>query len=941
MSTINQTPLWLNLRTDYIDDNLEKLQSYLKNYSSPHQRDAFYETTINLLHERITMLLDELTSRPIYDEDSKDQAIFEAQLLATYILTDPNAPTALPAYLALIRILHSLHPNYQTQLLRIAIQRLRHSMVTSLGWNWNDLATIGSDLFAHKASTLARFSLPLGDPLVYTRHGSAYVTKDGLFLTHEDDIQQLIKYGASSIDTGLGVTLRTFSQNKIKQSHESDLLKIEDFTKDFIYQQYKFKGTSKSLKNYHIDSDVVVKVVRSTEAGIYVTTIDPDYNQIVGKITFKKENLLYHYTNQFYQYFREGDYLDATITDIDNPTFNIERQLVTHFVESVRQEDDGEYPFLCKLIDNKAPTHFGWLSNFGVAFNTPRQEGYTYGDFALLETTRYLDGQQYGRIDARIVDPSADVFDEKEVREECIREFAESTYVPDYAVAKEIDPTSLRIVYRMLFNHQALSKTIDRLKVLANANVLAEIVGDDISASYIQFARTYLLTLVQFVKNEDIRNIELHPEEEYKNAKSTLIRLSVIDLLREYGKKEDSPKLADTIASFSESIPMLARLARLIQTANSMQDILSDPALNVIRREIIKTLSIETEHEADLEGDDRIYLGVESGTQEFKTSMVYPPNNGMQPNETTQSLNVLKGVCAFLNSAAGGTLYLGVNDQGYVTGLSDDMSYLHMQSIDTYQRYIQDKAKNHFGIDTLPYLRIEPLYDNEVVAIHITPHPYKIVELNGTAYIRLNSESRAMHDDMRQQILARKIFKDKDKTSNISDLQNAIDQKKVVILHNYSSSHSGDIEDRRVEAYDIRPDDGVIIAFDIDKQKPLVFSIGRIGYVEITDKSWSYTAQHRQIQLDVFRMSGSKKIAVSLELDLLAKNLLVEEYPAAKNFIKPHKGDNDVWYFDTEVQSIEGVGRFFIGLANHIRIVNSPELRQYVANFTKRHLTEV
>ena len=115
MSTINQTPLWLNLRTDYIDDNLEKLQSYLKNYSSPHQRDAFYETTINLLHERITMLLDELTSRPIYDEDSKDQAIFEAQLLATYILTDPNAPTALPAYLSLIRILHSLHPNYQTQ----------------------------------------------------------------------------------------------------------------------------------------------------------------------------------------------------------------------------------------------------------------------------------------------------------------------------------------------------------------------------------------------------------------------------------------------------------------------------------------------------------------------------------------------------------------------------------------------------------------------------------------------------------------------------------------------------------------------------------------------------------------------------------------------------------------------------------------------------------
>ena len=86
-----------------------------------------------------------------------------------------------------------------------------------------------------------------------------------------------------------------------------------------------------------------------------------------------------------------------------------------------------------------------------------------------------------------------------------------------------------------------------------------------------------------------------------------------------------------------------------------MQDTLSGSALNVIRREIIHTLSIETENDADLEADKGIYLGVESGTLEFKTSIVFPPNNNMQPDEYTQNVNVMKGICAFLNSTTGGT----------------------------------------------------------------------------------------------------------------------------------------------------------------------------------------------------------------------------------------------------------------------------------------------
>lgn len=321
-------------------------------------------------------------------------------------------------------------------------------------------------------------------------------------------------------------------------------------------------------------------------------------------------------------------------------------------------------------------------------------------------------------------------FDEKAARHDCIRAFAESTDIPVYQRPEEdtseLSPILLRLLLRLLFEYQkSLLKPSDRFRYLACANVMAELVGDDLAASYISFARTYLRALIQFVNGENISTIKLEPDEEYKQAKSTLIRLSIIDLLKEYGRKENSEKLAEAISSFEETLPQLSRLARLIQTANSMQGTLSGSALNVIRREIIHTLSIETENDADLEADKGIYLGVESGTLEFKTSIVFPPDNNMQPDEFAQSMNVMKGICAFLNSTTGGTLYLGVNDQGYVVGIGNDMQYLKMQTIDSYMRYIQDIAKKYFGVDTLPYLRIEALYENTVVG-----HPCRTSSLS-------------------------------------------------------------------------------------------------------------------------------------------------------------------------------------------------------------------
>lgn len=951
MNQTDKTPLWLDLRKEYIDDNFSKLQVYLKNCSGSGARDAFYETTIELLRSRVEDLIGNISVRPIYsDEEDRKTMIFHASLLASYLLADGDSPLALPAYIAFMGELRLLNPRMSSAIIDAAVKRLRHEKVTMLGFGWADLEKIGTDLFAYNASALATFDVPRKKSLVLSKSGTAFVSAEGLYLTHEPlvDARKLVKSGAKSLDTGVNIALCTKSSEKLKQSMENSLPDMDEYTNEFIRLQYQVENVrpAVTLKSYFENDDVVVRITHiDTDGTMHVETVDQAYVRLEGVIRFEKPSLVYYYTNSLYVYFKVGDYLKATITDIANPTFNIERQLVNFFVEDTQNTEAEGSEFVAKLIDEK-PGYYGWVNSYGIAMFTPNTGEFVRGDFAYLSVEKYQQGKYYGKIDALIEGEASidDHFDEKTVRHDCIRAFAEETEPPVSSKPEEemveLSPVIIRLLLRQLFDHQkSLLKPSDRFRFLANASVMAELVGDDLSASYIRFSRTYLRALVQFVCNEDMRNIHLTPDEEYKDANSTMIRLEVIGLLKEYGRKDNSEKLADTIQRFESEQPMLARLARLIQTANSMQDTLSKSSLNVIRREIIKTLSIETENDADLEADGGTYLGIESGTQEFKTSIIYPSNNHMQPDEYAQNQNVLKGICAFLNSTTGGVLYLGVSDQGYVTGLDNDMKYLHHQTIDAYMRYVQDTAKKHFGIDTLPYLRIEPLYDNKVVAIYVEPHPYRVVELNNTAYLRVNAESREMPEEVRRQLIARKVFTDKDRAAAISLLQHACTQKKCVRLHNYASSSSGIVADRLVEAYDVRPEDGLVMCFDRTKSVAAVFKINRIGYVEILeDEPWKYTASHKKIEVDVFHMSGDVPVHVSLQLDLMAKNLLLEEYPMAKNCVEPDKRDGNVWYFDADVYQMEGIARFYLGLAGHIKIVEAPGLKTYVADYVKRHL---
>ena len=72
-------------------------------------------------------------------------------------------------------------------------------------------------------------------------------------------------------------------------------------------------------------------------------------------------------------------------------------------------------------------------------------------------------------------------------------------------------------------------------------------------------------------------------------------------------------------------------------------------------------------------------------------------------------------------------------------------------------------------------------------------------------------------------------------------------------------------------------------------------------------------------------------------MTLLAYNLLLEEFPMAEKYVrKSHNG----WTFEGDVAMMEGVGRFVIGLAAEVHIIDSPELSEYVNQYFLKYVSQ-
>ena len=501
-------------------------------------------------------------------------------------------------------------------------------------------------------------------------------------------------------------------------------------------------------------------------------------------------------------------------------------------------------------------------------------------------------------------------------------------------------------------------KAEERYKILSILNVLSEALGNESASSFIKFTRKYLLSIIRFAQNRDVSDFSLSLSDKYKDVPLMRFRHIIFSLLKEYGKKElnkidlivnEEIKFLD-----NEQQTLLRDLSSLIKAANLIKRTNDDDKHKIgivdgqIRQQIVNLLSVNTENGVKI-NEVNESLGYESQTMEHKKSYIFPPSG-----KKDQPFEIYRSICGFLNSMCEGKLNIGVDDySGIPVGYEEDIEYLHKKhpnffksddDVDAYMRFIQDEGIKRFGrIGKLlfsSYIHFTPkiLNRKKYLEISITPYHLGIVTLDGKIFLRTNNATNEIDDDHeKKMILQQKLFSNNHSTNCLLKLHQAYNEKRRVIIKNYNSSNSKTIKDREVECFQFTPDYKMAICYEIETNRNKGFKIDRMGEILVLEEPWEHEEEHEEQPVDVFNMVGGVTKLVSIKMDLFAKNQLIEEFPLARNLIKKDKNDN-AWYFVAEVGKIEGLGRFILGVADHVDIIDAPELKNYIAEYTKEHL---
>ena len=259
--------------------------------------------------------------------------------------------------------------------------------------------------------------------------------------------------------------------------------------------------------------------------------------------------------------------------------------------------------------------------------------------------------------------------------------------------------------------------------------------------------------------------------------------------------------------------------------------------------------------------------------------------------------------------------------------------------IDTFREagFVIKKSNNHIRLD-----KTSPHFKDISQLVHFTEEEAVILKraiesIDDTNLLKQNLK-RKLYSVYDNKILADTIVR-ADNAATVHTLINAIEEQRQVILHNYHSSHGGAVRDRRVEPFAFTTNYVQIWCFDCDSKNCKLFKLARIGSAELTEQSWMHRELHEKNFIDIFRMNGTTRHRVRLSMGLLSRNLLVEEYPLAEEYIT--NDGEDRWILDTEVANYAGVARFVVGLMDDIRIIDTPELEQYIADYVAKYWPQV
>lgn len=165
---------------------------------------------------------------------------------------------------------------------------------------------------------------------------------------------------------------------------------------------------------------------------------------------------------------------------------------------------------------------------------------------------------------------------------------------------------------------------------------------------------------------------------------------------------------------------------------------------------------------------------------------------------------------------------------------------------------------------------------------------------------------------------------------NVNSIIEAIENKKQILLKDYTSAHSKKVSDRLVEPLSFTTNYIQVWAYEVSSGSNKLFKLSRIGSVDVLESDWAYESEHCVGMMDIFRITSFEQIPIKLKLGLRAASLLVEEYPLAQKYLQVNHDDPNDNILDINVCGYEGVGRFVLGLLDDIEILQGDGLKDFL-----------
>lgn len=978
----NQPTFWLEVRKEYVVDNFENLLRYLRLYNykiDEETSDNDFDKSYLCLGQVVTDLTGDMALCNLSSSASNvwnQNESLHLRMIATYLLAsdkkhqqDHNVLLLLADYL----LLNSYCDNSQvlSEIQLLAYEAAIGAPVVRYGFSWDDLTkeNFTPYILATKLSQTQFGKAPESPYWYYEGRGLLRMENNHIALVNMNLCQYQKTQVTKQIEVNSYLDIMT---KKYERSNKTEFPGLFQLSRDLYNEQQKVQPSPICKPKEYMPEDELIVKVTFVDGDVQAESIDPKYEKVKGKV-FITNNFCFIPKEHWWQVLRVGDYLKVKRIEEMGYVFSLDDSF-DNFYETQGKaavHDSCDAVFFEEFNGGiRCITRDGLLVNiFGESLSTMDEKR----PIKVLVKGCKRDKNHHVVLNAEFayVDTPDDdsligkdfIDDAQQWLIEQFIEYCEPSEIPtsDKTVGSVISSEAVSLLSHILFKEsQLVTDTYERYNRLLAARMIAFMAGNQYDCAWLSHELNYQNSIIKFSMGESVKTLYLPENIELSGDKRIKRESDVIQKLECYIDERFEPERQRNTFT-TEDIDYLDQLIKASNTLNGKIELCE---INRIKRSIASFLGVGDIYQNIYR--DLTYYGEESDTLEFKTSVVFSQN--MRPDLSTQKWTILKTICGFLNTVSGGELLLGVNDKGYSSDLRQDLEWLYKNqkitemSMDKYRlfvKYMIDHAfmdeENTIRGGDITATRIRLLIEKndegmELLRIQVQPYEYGIICLDDKlerpehikeSYYRTSGATIPMTREIKKTILEKKIQFSADRDIRMMLLlRQACKERKQVILRGYTSK-SG-TKDRNVEVYQILTKQQVAITYDIDKKEIREYKISRIRSVDITGQNWKYAHKHRNLRIDIFNIMENPKnapVRVKLKLSNLAYNLIREEYPASLDVLMDNTEDDKELYpmmLKTEVFSLMGIGRFYLGLIKEIKVIEGEELVLYAKDYVKR-----